>query len=89
MGKKCNSYQWWSNDKCLCECEKCHACEKDYIWNPATCSCQNGKYLAIIMDDSAIICDKIIDAGTEAKSNDEETKTFPTNFIDSFNHISG
>ena len=25
---------------------------KDYIWNLATCSCQNGKYLATIMDDS-------------------------------------
>ena len=30
------------------------------------------------MDHSAITCDKIIDA--EAKSNDKETKTFPTNF---------
>ena len=20
-------------------------CEKDYIWDPATCSCKNGKYL--------------------------------------------
>ena len=25
--------------------------EKDYIWNPSTCSCKNGKYLASIMDD--------------------------------------
>ena len=32
------------------------------------------------MDDSAIICDKIIDADAEAKSNDEETKTLPTTF---------
>ena len=24
--------------------------EKGYIWNPATCSCQNGKYLASVMD---------------------------------------
>ena len=29
-------------------------CEKDYVWNPGTCSCENGKYLASIMDDSAI-----------------------------------
>ena len=35
-GKKCNSDQWWNNDKCLCESKKRHACEKDYIWNPAT-----------------------------------------------------
>ena len=38
------------------------------------------------MDDSAIICDKVIDANTKAKlndkakSNDEETKTVPTHF---------
>ena len=42
-------------------------CEKDYIWNPATCSCKNGKYLASIIDDSVITCDEII----------EETKTIP------------
>ena len=58
------------NDKCWCECKK-HICEKDYIWNPATCSCKNGKYLAsIIEDDSVITYDEII----------EETKTIPTNF---------
>ena len=57
---------------------KTSVCEKDYIWNLSTCSCENGKYLASIMDDSAIMCDEIIDA--EAKSNDEETKTMPTNF---------
>ena len=43
------------------------------MWNPATCRCQNGKYLASIMDDSAITCDEIIDA--EVKSNEKETKT--------------
>ena len=21
MGKKCNSDQWWNNDKCRCECK--------------------------------------------------------------------
>ena len=49
--------------------------KKDYIWNPATCSCKNGKYLGSIIDDSVITCDEIIDADTEAKSCDEETKT--------------
>ena len=29
---------------------KHHVCEKDYIWNPSTCSCDNGKYLASIID---------------------------------------
>ena len=32
------------------------------------------------MDDSAIMCDEAIDADAGAESNDEETKTFPTNF---------
>ena len=73
-GRKCNSDQWWNNDKCRCECKKRHVCEKDYIWNPATCSCENGKYLASIIDDSAITCDEIIE------SYNEETKTIVTNF---------
>ena len=73
-GRKCNSDQWWNNDKCWSECEKRHLCEKDYIWNPSTCSCENGKYLTNIMDDSAITCDEIIE------SYNEETKTIPTNF---------
>ena len=51
-----------------------HLCEKDYVWNPATCNCENEKYLASIMDDSTIICDEVI------KSCDEEIKTIPTNF---------
>ena len=39
---------------------------KDDIWNLATCSCENGKYLgSIINNDSMITCDEII----------EETKT--------------
>ena len=70
--KKCNSNQWWNN-KCWCECKKHPICEKDYIWNPATCSCKNGKYLASIMDDSVITCDEIIDV--EAEWSNEETKT--------------
>ena len=32
------------NGKCWFECKKHHACEKDYIWNPATCNCENGNY---------------------------------------------
>ena len=79
-GRKCNSNRKWNNDKCRCECKKHHTCEKDYICNPATCSCNNGKYLANIVDNSVITCDKVIDV--EAKSYDEETKTILTNFIE-------
>ena len=59
--KKSNSYQWLNNDKCRCECKKKNVCEKDYIWSPATCTCQNGKHLSSIMDDLEITCDKIIE----------------------------
>ena len=52
--RKCNCDKWWNNDKCRCECEKHHICEKDYIWNPFTGSSENGKYLASIMGDLAI-----------------------------------
>ena len=42
--------------------------------NPATCNCENGKYLASIMDDSTIIFDEV------RQSYDEEIKIVPTNF---------
>ena len=57
-GKKCNSDQWLNNDKYRYECKKHHVCEKDL--NPAACSCENGKYLASIMNDSAITCNEIM-----------------------------
>ena len=41
---------------------------------PATCSCDNRKYLASIIDDLAIICDEIME------SYDEETKTILSDF---------
>ena len=73
-GKKCNSNQWWNNDKCWCECKKHYLCQNNYVWDPATCNCENGKYLASIMDDSTIICDEVIE------SYNKEIKTIPTNF---------
>ena len=39
-----------------------HAYKKDDIWNPAKCSCKNGKCYASITDDSVITHDEIIDA---------------------------
>ena len=59
---------------------------KEYVWNLATCSCENGYYLERFLDDSAIICDKVIDVEPDgksddtAKSYDEETERVPTNF---------
>ena len=66
---------------------KRHICKKYYIWNPAPCSCENEKYLASIMDESAITCDEIIDVNAEANSNNEvksykkKTKIIPNNKI--------
>ena len=73
-GTKCNWNQCWNNNECRCEFKNHHICGKYYVWNPATCNCENGKYLASIMDDSKIICDEVI------KSYNEEIKTIPTNF---------
>ena len=39
---KCNSNQWWNNDKCRCDCKKHHIRNKYYIWNTAKCNCENG-----------------------------------------------
>ena len=64
MVDKCNSNQNWNNDDRRCECKnpkEHHVCEKDYIWNPATCSCENGKYLKSIIDDSVIMCNEVIE----------------------------
>ena len=61
-GRISNSDQWWNNNKCRCECKERHVSKKDYVWNLATYNCESGKYLASIMDGSAITCDEIIDA---------------------------
>ena len=61
-GRNCNSDQWWNNDNCQCECKKRHVCEKDHVWNLDTCNCKHGKHLGSIMDDSAIMCDEIIES---------------------------
>ena len=59
MKGKFNSNQWWNCNKCWCEGKKNNVCEKDFVWNPSKRICENGTYLATIMD--KIICDQIID----------------------------
>ena len=65
---------WWNNDTCESECKSHYICEKDYIWNPRTCSCKNEKCLASIIDDSAITCDKM------TQSYNQEIKPISKNF---------
>ena len=67
-GRKCNSNWNWNNNKCQWECKKTYMWKRS--WNPATCSCENGKYLASIIHGSVVTCDEVI----------AETKTIPTNF---------
>ena len=45
--------------------------KKNHIWNPATCSCKNGKYVESIIDDSVVICDEI----------KKEAETIPTKVL--------
>ena len=54
--------------------KKSNVCEKDYICNPATWSWKNGKYLASIMNNSAIMCVEIIQAAKTLPSNFTEKK---------------
>ena len=51
--------------------KKRHVHERDQIWNLASCSFENGKYLGSITDNSVNMCNEIIE---------EETKTVTTNF---------
>ena len=55
-------------------------CKRDYIWSPATCNCENGKYLAIIIDDSVITSDEIIEETKTIGTKTVPTKTVPSNF---------
>ena len=65
-GTKCKSNQLRNNDKCRYDCKKHHICEKEYVCNPSTCICENGKYLASIMD--KIIYDEIIESYNEKRN---------------------
>ena len=78
--RKFDSNQKWNNNKCRCECKQRHICEKDYIWNPATCSCENGKYLASIINDSVITCDEVIEETVPTNSN-EKRQPVNTKFL--------
>ena len=53
-GIKWDSNQCWNSDKWRCEYKKHYICENGYTWNHAAYSCGNEKYLASIMDDSAM-----------------------------------
>ena len=47
--------------------KKHNTCEKDYIWNPTTCSCKIFEYLTSTIDNSVITCDGIINSADSYK----------------------
>ena len=53
----CTSNQKWNNNKYQCACKKYHTSKKDYNWNSSTRICE---YWSSIVDDSVIVCDKIV-----------------------------
>ena len=58
--------------------KKHHECEKDFIWNTATCSCENGKYVISITSDLVITCVEILEATKNVPIKSTSTKTVPT-----------
>ena len=50
------------------------------IWNPATCSCENGKYVESITDDSVIMCDGIMEETKTIQTKSTSKKIISTNF---------
>ena len=52
-----------------------------YIWNPATYDCENGEYVANVIDNSVIPCDEIVEKKKKTlPTKSVSTKTVPTNF---------
>ena len=59
--------------------KKHHPNVKYYIWNPATCSCKTGKYLASIIDNSSITCGEIIYTTKNVPTKSVSEKSIPVN----------
>ena len=66
---------------------------KNYTCNPAICSCENGKYLASIMDDSFITCDGITLFHSEARTwhddNIQSSAPYRYVLITQINYLAG
>ena len=73
-GRKCKSNQKWNIELCRRGCKnpiKYYVRKEDYIWNPSACSCEVDEYLKIIIGDSVVTCDEIIE--TVATSYNKST----------------
>ena len=79
--KKRNSKQNCNKNKCRWKCKnpRKYVCEKGYIWNRATSCFENGRYAEIIIGNSAIMCDKIIETAKSTLAKTVSAKSIPTN----------
>ena len=66
----CVSVKIRQNIKCV---------KKYYICNPATCSCENSKYVEIIIGDSVITCVKIMEETNCSNKSRSNKKYFNKN----------
>ena len=64
-GTKYKSHQWWNNGKCRCECEKRMYIKKIMFGIILHVIVKIEKHLGSIMDNSAIICDEVIESYEE------------------------
>ena len=63
-------------DRCARSCNILNDLKKDYIWNPATCTCKNGKYVVSVIGDSVITCDEIIEATKSTSNRNRSSKKY-------------
>ena len=54
--------------------------QKNYIWNPGSCSCENGENLGSIIDDSVVRCNEMMNVTKSVLPKTVQTKSTSTNF---------
>ena len=82
-GRKFNSDQKRNSNESWCECKNLkehHVCKKHYIWNPATYSCENFKYVGNIIDNSVITCEKVINITSTTTKKKKNRKNYSNKF---------
>ena len=78
--KSVTQIKFESNNKCQCDYKNLrrNVCEKGYIWNLATCNCENVKYLESIINNS-VICQEIIEMTRSTLTKTVQTKSILAN----------
>ena len=92
----CDDKQEWSKTKCICERKEDLigklTCDKGYMWNPSTCSCECGKYCETgqYLDYKNCVCrkkivDELIEQCTTIIDVEIKNNTAKVNNKESFN----